>query len=54
MLPAWYLESIVQRPRRWTRLPGEHSRLLLPPNVDAVAAEIEAAIDAAVDSSAAA
>jgi thioesterase domain-containing protein len=54
MLPTWYVEAIVPRPSRWTRLPGEHVRLLLPPNVDAVAAEIEAAVGTAVDSSAAA
>ena len=54
ILPQWYLESVVRRPWRWSRLPGEHQRLLLPPNVDAVAAEIEAAIGATVDSSAAA
>ncbi len=54
ILPQWYLASVVRSPWRWSRLPGEHRRLLLPPNVDVVAAEIEAAIDAAVDSSAAA
>jgi acyl-CoA synthetase (AMP-forming)/AMP-acid ligase II/thioesterase domain-containing protein len=44
-LPTWYLRQIVRRPRSWRRLPGPHSRLLLPPNVDLVAAEIRAAVD---------
>ena len=42
VLPLWYLEEIVRRPWRWTQLPGAHSRLMLPPNVDAVAAEVRA------------
>jgi hypothetical protein len=36
------------------RLESEHGRLLLPPNVEVVAAEIRAALDAALGSSAAA
>jgi oxalate---CoA ligase len=49
-LPAWYLRSIVRRPWRWTRLPSEHSGLLLPPTVDMVASEIRSALDKAVGS----
>ena len=47
ILPRWYLEEIVRRPWRWTQLPGLHRRLMLPPNVDAVAAEVRAALDQA-------
>ena len=47
ILPLRYLEEIVRRPWRWTQLPGPHCRLMLPPNVDAVAAEIRAALDQA-------
>ena len=47
ILPLWYLEEVVRRPWRWTQLPGLHSRLMLPPNVDAVAAEVRAALDQA-------
>jgi oxalate---CoA ligase len=54
LLPTRYVKAVVRRPWRWTRLPCAHRRLLLPPNVDAVAAEIDAAIDAATRSSAAA
>jgi thioesterase domain-containing protein len=50
VLPAWYLKSIVRRPRSWKRLPGPHSGLLLPPTVDEVASEIHAALDEAVAS----
>jgi thioesterase domain-containing protein len=50
MVPRWHLEEVVHRPHSWTELPGPHGRLLLPPNVDAVAAEITAALDAAVGS----
>jgi hypothetical protein len=50
VLPAWYLKSIVRRPRSWKRLPGLHSGLLLPPTVDEVASEIHAALDEAVAS----
>jgi thioesterase domain-containing protein len=46
-LPTWYLRSIVTRPSRWRRLRTEHVGLLLPPNVDAVATEIRAALDEA-------
>jgi oxalate---CoA ligase len=52
-LPPWYLRTIVRRPRRWLRLESDHDRLLLPPSVDAVAAEIRAALDEAPSSSAA-
>jgi thioesterase domain-containing protein len=45
-LPRWYLRTIVRRPRRWLRLESEHRRLLLPPNVHVVAAEIRVALDA--------
>jgi acyl-CoA synthetase (AMP-forming)/AMP-acid ligase II/thioesterase domain-containing protein len=54
VMPTWYLKAMVKRQYSWSRLPGRHSRLLLPPNVDVVAAEIDAALDAAVGSSAAA
>jgi acyl-CoA synthetase (AMP-forming)/AMP-acid ligase II/thioesterase domain-containing protein len=50
VMPAWYLESIVGRPRRWKRLPGLHAGLLLPPAVDVVASEIRAALDETVGS----
>jgi len=43
-LPAWYVRSIVSRPRRWTQFPVPHTRLLLPPTVDLVAGEIRAAL----------
>jgi thioesterase domain-containing protein len=54
MQPTWHLKRIVRQPWRWRLLPGRHSQLLLPPNVDIVAAEIDAALNAAVGSSAAA
>lgn len=54
VLPDWHLETLVERPWAWTRVPGGHGQLLLPPNVDLVAAEIRAALDAALDSPAAA
>ena len=50
VLPTWYVRSIVERPRSWTRLTGSHSRLLLPPTVDEVASEIRAALDEAAAS----
>jgi oxalate---CoA ligase len=49
-LSTWYLRSIIRRPWRWRRLPGQHTRLLLPPTVDVVAGEIRAALDEAVGS----
>ena len=54
MLPPWHIEAIIERPDRWSRLPGPHGRLLLPPNVDVVAVEIRAALDEALASPAAA
>ena len=54
VLPPWQIEAMVERPDRWVRLAGPHGRLLLPPNVDVVAAEIRAALDEAVASPAAA
>jgi thioesterase domain-containing protein len=47
MQPLWYLGEIVRRPWRSKQLPGSHRRLLLPPNVDAVAAEVRAGLDQA-------
>jgi acyl-CoA synthetase (AMP-forming)/AMP-acid ligase II/thioesterase domain-containing protein len=44
-LPEWHLRGIIRRPRRWHPIRTEHSRLLLPPNVDLVAQEIEAALN---------
>ncbi len=43
-LPNWYLRSLVSA-KRWEQLPCDHARLLLPPNVDVVAAGISQAID---------
>jgi thioesterase domain-containing protein len=50
VMPAWYLETIVKRPRRWRQLPGLHAGLLLPPAVDVVASEIRTALDEAAGS----
>ena len=47
-LPEWYIRTIVRRPRRWVRVEGAHSRLLLPPLVETVAGEIRAALDDAL------
>ena len=44
-IPDWYLHSLVSA-KRWEQLPCDHARLLLPPNVDVVAAGISQAIDA--------
>ncbi|HZO62315.1 MAG TPA: non-ribosomal peptide synthetase [Gaiellaceae bacterium] len=46
-LPERYLASIVRNPSRWTRVEGEHTRLLLPPLVHQVAREVQAALDEA-------
>jgi acyl-CoA synthetase (AMP-forming)/AMP-acid ligase II/thioesterase domain-containing protein len=54
VMPTWYLKAMVERPYSWSHLPGRHSRLLLPPTVDVVAAQIDAALEAALGSSAAA
>jgi hypothetical protein len=45
---TWCLGSVIRRPWRCKRLPGQHSRLLLPPTVDVVAGEIRAVLDEAV------
>ena len=43
-LPDWYLRTVVRRPLAWRRLPCTHPQLLLPPTVEAVAREINAAL----------
>jgi thioesterase domain-containing protein len=50
-LPDWYLRTVIQRPRRWKRVGGEHGRLLLPPRVHEVAREIRAALAEALPQS---
>jgi thioesterase domain-containing protein len=50
VLPSWHLRRLVVRSRSWTRLPGLHRQLLLPPTVDVVAREIHAALDEATGS----
>jgi thioesterase domain-containing protein len=52
--PPWFFESVVRNPSRWKVIPSLHERLLLPPAVDDVAAEIRAALDQAAGSRAAA
>jgi thioesterase domain-containing protein len=43
-LPMWYLRSIVRRPATWTTIGVAHAELLLPPTVERVAREIQAAV----------
>jgi thioesterase domain-containing protein len=54
VVPEWQMEEMVERPAHWRRLPGPHLGLLLPPNVEVVAAEIRGTLDQALGSTTAA
>jgi hypothetical protein len=48
--PPWFFERMIRNLSSWRMIPSLHERLLLPPAVDAVAAEINAALDQVAES----
>jgi hypothetical protein len=52
--PPWFFERIIRNLSGWKVIPSLHERLLLPPAVDAVAAEIRAVLGQVAESTVAA
>ena len=48
--PPWFFDRMITNATSWKTVGSLHERLLLPPAVDAVAAEIRAALDQVADS----